>query len=75
MQLLVMGSIAVAIIIALPIIGGKNSVMEGPRVTVVHKNQTSPTAEELRQKAGDPAQAGVSYSTPQFGGRRTGQWI
>jgi hypothetical protein len=75
MQLLLIGSLAVAIIIALPIIGGNNNVLEQPRVTVVHKNQTSPTVEELRQKAGDPAQAGVPYSPPQFGGRRMGQWI
>ena len=75
MQLFLVGSLLVAILIALPIIGGATSTSQEPRVTVIHKNQTSPTLGELGRKSGDPAQAGVPNSRRQLGSRRMEQWI
>jgi hypothetical protein len=80
MQFFLVTTLTAAILIVMPIIGSGMRAMDDdiaapPRVTVVHKNLSSPTLEELGQKAGDPAQAGVPESTRDFGSPRTEQWI
>jgi hypothetical protein len=52
-----------------------DNVAAPERMTIVEKNLTSPTLEELGHKAGDPAQAGVMQNTGDFGTPRTEQWI
>jgi hypothetical protein len=44
------------------------------RVTVIHKNLSSPTLEELGRKAGDPSHADAPEQVPLFGPRKA-QWI
>jgi hypothetical protein len=79
MQLFLVTTLTAAILIVLPIVGSGMRAMDHiaapPHVTIVHKNLSSPTLEELGQKAGDPAQAGVPENARDFGSPRTEQWI
>jgi hypothetical protein len=69
----------IAGILVLAIIGSDRTAMNNgaqpSHVTIVKKNQSSPTLEELGQKAGDPAQADVPQNARNFGSPRTEQWI
>jgi len=68
-----------AIVVMLPVVGGGVRSVEqtatASRVTVIHKNLSSPTVEELGQKAGDPSQAGTPDNEPSFEAQRKAQWI
>jgi hypothetical protein len=65
-----------AILVVLPIIGsGMRALDHTVRMTIVEKNQSSPTLEELGRKAGDPAPADVPETERDFGSPRTEQWI
>jgi hypothetical protein len=70
--------IAAAILVSLPLAGGMDffSAEEQPpaRLTVIEKNMTSPTLEELGQKRGDPSRAQAPVE-PLFFGERKEQWI
>ena len=79
MQIFLVTALTAAILILVPIIGSGGTAIDDiaapARVTIVHKNQTSPTLEELGQKAGDPAQAVAPENARDFGTPRTEQWI
>jgi hypothetical protein len=76
MQLFLVTMLTAAILVLLPIMGGGMRVLDHPaRMTIVEKNQSSPTLEELGRKAGDPAQADVPETSRDFGSPRTEQWI
>ena len=79
MQFFLVTTLTAAILVTLPIIGSGmralDNVAAPERMTIVEKNLTSPTLEELGHKAGDPAQAGVMQNTGDFGTPRTEQWI
>jgi hypothetical protein len=79
MQLFLVTSLTAAILIVLPIIGSGmraiDNISAPPRVTIVHKNQSTPTLEELGHKAGNPAEADVPENAGDFGRPRTEQWI
>jgi hypothetical protein len=79
MQLVQMTILTAAILIMMPIIGGGVRTLEESavpsRVTVIHKNLSSPTLEELGQKAGDPGNAGAPDNEPVFDSQRKAQWI
>ena len=79
MQLFLVTTLTAAILVVLPIVGSgmrqMHNIAAPARVTIVEKNQSSPTLEELGQKAGDPAQADVPQNAPGFGSPRTEQWI
>jgi hypothetical protein len=70
--------IAAVILMILPLAGGVAlSSREQPqpvRLTVMEKNMTSPTLEELGQKAGDPSNAELPVE-PLFLSVRKAQWI
>jgi hypothetical protein len=79
MQYFLVTTLVAGILVTLAIIGSgstatNNSALPA-RVTIVKKNQSSPTLEELGQKAGDPAQADVPQNARDFGSPRTEQWI
>jgi hypothetical protein len=66
---------AVAILVMLPLFGSAAlKPGEEARLTVVHKNMTSPTLEELGRKAGDARQT-VTPPQPTFMTPRKAQWI
>jgi hypothetical protein len=79
MQLFFVTTLIAAILVILPIIDSGMRALENTaapaRMTVIMKNQSSPTREELGQKAGDPAQADVPENARDFGSPRTEQWI
>jgi len=79
MKLFLVTALTAAILVVLPIIGSGMRALDDiaapSRMTVVEKNQSSPTLEELGHKAGDPAQAGVPENARDFGSPRTEQWI
>ncbi|HEY7764560.1 MAG TPA: hypothetical protein VIB38_06195 [Aestuariivirgaceae bacterium] len=65
----------VAVLIMLPLLGSAAlKPSEEARLTVVHKNMTSPTLEELGQKAEDARQT-VTPPQPNFSTPRKAQWI
>jgi hypothetical protein len=75
---LVLVTVLTAIILVIPVIGGVHLAEKSPvssRVTVIHKNQASPTIEDLGQKAGDPSNAGAPDNEPLFDSKRKAQWI
>jgi hypothetical protein len=78
MQFFLVTTLTAAILVVLPIVGSgmrqMHNIAAPARVTIVEKNQSSPTLEELGQKAGDPAQADAPQNTG-FGSPRTEQWI
>ena len=70
-------SIAVAILVIMPLAGMILSSRgdQGPaRLTVIEKNMTSPTLQELGQKAGDPSSV-QAPEEPLIIGERKAQWI
>jgi hypothetical protein len=79
MRLFPVTVLTAAIVVMLPVIGGGVRSVEqtaiASRVTVIHKNLSSPTIEELGQKAGDPSNAGTPDSEPSFESQRKAQWI
>jgi hypothetical protein len=79
MRLFLVTVLTAAILVMLPVVGGGVlSVEEAAvpsRVTVIHKNLSSPTVEELGQKAGDPSNAGAPDEEPSFDAQRKAQWI
>jgi hypothetical protein len=79
MQLFLVTVLTAAILVLLPVIGGGmrtlDQIAAPARMTIVEKNQSSPTLEELGHKAGDPAQADVPETARDFGSPRTEQWI
>ena len=79
MQLFLVTTLTAAILVVLPILGSGmralDNVAAPARMTIVEKNLTSPTLEELGQKAGDPAQADLPESARDFGTPRKEQWI
>jgi hypothetical protein len=78
MQSLVTTLIA-GILVTLAIIGSGMTAVQTiavpARVTIVEKNQSSPTLEELGHRAGDPTQADIPENARDFDSRRTEQWI
>jgi hypothetical protein len=69
--------IAAAILVSLPLAAGMDlsSQEERPaRLTIIEKNMTSPTLQELGQKAGDASEAQAPVE-PLFFGERKAQWI
>jgi hypothetical protein len=72
MRFLLMAIAVVAAFVLLPVTAERDPGLE--RVTVIHKNLESPTLEELRQKAGDPSQAGAPEE-PILNSPRKAQWI
>jgi hypothetical protein len=69
--------IAAAILVILPVAGmtlSSRGDQEPARLTVIEKNMTSPTLEELGQKAGDPSNAEAPVE-PLILGERKAQWI
>ena len=78
MKQLLLISIAGALSVILPIAGGMalstREVPEPARLTVIEKNMTSPTLQELGQKAGDPSNAQAPVEPLLFGVRKA-QWI
>ena len=79
MQVFLVSTLTAAILFALLVIGSGirrvGNIAAPGRVTIVHKNQTSPTLAELGHKAGDPAQAVAPEKGRDFGSPRTEQWI
>lgn len=79
MRVLPMTVLTAAMLVLLPVMGsGVRSVEEAgtaSRVTVIHKNLSSPTIEELAQKAGDRSNAGTPEEEPSFESLRKAQWI
>ena len=79
MRLFLVTTLTAAILVVLPIISSGMRAMDNiaapPRMTIVEKNLSSPTLEELGHKAGDPAQADVPENARDFGTARTEQWI
>jgi hypothetical protein len=79
MQLFLVTTLTAAILVVLPILGSgireMDKVAAPARMTIVEKNLTSPTLEELGHKAGDPAQAGAPEDARDFGTPRKEQWI
>jgi hypothetical protein len=79
MQIVLAAILGAAILIMMPILGKGVGVSDDSaglaRVTVIHKNLTSPTLEELGQKAGDPSNAVVPEPEPLLQAKRTEQWI
>jgi hypothetical protein len=80
MQTFFVSALTVAILFMLLVLGGGirreiDGLNEPARVTIVHKNRTSPTLKELGQKAGDPAETVAPKNGHVFGSPRTGEWI
>jgi hypothetical protein len=79
MQFFLVTTLTAAILVTLPMIGSGmralDNVAAPVRMTIVEKNLTSPTLEELGHKAGDPAQAGAPEDARDFGTPRKEQWI
>lgn len=75
MRLIAITILAAGAAAALPFAGGMFQDSAPPRVTVIYKNMTSPTLEELGQKAGDPSAAGAPEEVPLYIPRRKAQWI
>ena len=79
MQFFLVATLIAGILVTLALIGSgmtaTNNIALPARVTIVKKNQSSPTMEELGHKAGDPAQADVPQNARDFGSTRTEQWI
>jgi hypothetical protein len=79
MQFFLVTALTGAILVVMPIIGSGmralDHVAAPVRMTIVEKNQSSPTLEELGRKAGDPAPADVPETERDFGSPRTEQWI
>jgi hypothetical protein len=80
MQTFFVSPVTVAILIVLLILGGavsrvNENISGPPRVSIVHKNQISPTLKELGQKAGDSAETVAPKNGHVFDGRHTGEWI
>jgi hypothetical protein len=68
---------ALAVFMALPTdsrIAAPAAAPAAERVTVIHKNLSSPTIEELGQKAGDPSHADAPDPVLLFKPRKS-QWI
>ena len=78
MKRLLLISIAGAILVILPVAGemalSTGEVAEPARLTVIEKNMTSPTLEELGRKAGDPSTVQGPVEPLLFGERKA-QWI
>ena len=68
--------IAAAILVSLPLAGRMDlsSHEEPARLTIIEKNMTSPTLQELGQKVGNPSRAQAPVE-PLFFGERKAQWI
>jgi hypothetical protein len=65
----------IAVLIMLPLFGSAAlEPREEARLTIVYKNMTSPTLEELGRKAGEARQT-VTPPPPIFMAPRTAQWI
>jgi len=79
MQFFLVATLIAGILVTLAIIGsgmtGMNNSALPARVTIIKKNQSSPTMEELGHKAGDPAQADIPQNARDSGSPRTEQWI
>jgi hypothetical protein len=79
MQLFLVTTLTAAILVVLPIIGSGmravDNIAAPVRMTIVKKNLSSPTLEELGHKAGDPAQADAPENARDFGTPRKEQWI
>ena len=79
MQLCFVVTLIAAILVVLPVLGfgmrARDNIAAPVRMTIVEKNQSSPTMEELGHKAGDPAQADVPQTDRDFSSPRTEQWI
>jgi len=78
MQLFLVTTLTAAILVVLPIVGSgmreMHNIAAPARMTIVEKNQSSPTLEELGQKAGDPAQADAAQHQTESLRRPTRRW-
>jgi hypothetical protein len=79
MQLFFVTVLIAANLVVLPFIGFGMRAIDNTaapaRMTIIEKNESSPTLEELGQKAGDPTEAHVPENARDFGTPRTEQWI